>query len=110
MFRVLSVVEAEEAVRPLLQSLLGRTVIAPDLAAAGAAWRECGGAFDFVTPGGRTARPARRLHRRLRRRKRIGQGAGFDSGTEESDGGIARRGARRCRRTSTKPAGAKARC
>ena len=52
MVLVLSVVEAEERVRPLLQSLLGRTVIAPDLAAAGAAWRECGGAFDFVTPAG----------------------------------------------------------
>ncbi len=52
MIPVLSVVEAEEAVRPLLQNLLGRTVIAPDLAAAGAAWRECGGAFDFVTPAG----------------------------------------------------------
>ena len=43
MIPVLSVVEAEEAVRPLLQNLLGHTVIAPDLAAAGAAWRECGG-------------------------------------------------------------------
>jgi chromosome segregation protein len=52
MVPVLSVVEAEEAVRPLLQNLLGRTVIAPDLAAAGAAWRACGGAFDFVTPAG----------------------------------------------------------
>jgi len=52
MIPVLSVMEAEEAVRPLLQNLLGRTVIAPDLAAAGAAWRECGGAFDFVTPAG----------------------------------------------------------
>jgi chromosome segregation protein len=52
MIPVLSVVEAEEAVRPLLQDLLGHTVIAPDLAAAGAAWRECGGAFDFVTPAG----------------------------------------------------------
>ena len=52
MIPILSVVEAEEAVRPLLQTLLGHTVIAPDLAAAGAAWRECGGAFDFVTPAG----------------------------------------------------------
>jgi chromosome segregation protein len=52
MIPVLSVVETEEAVRPLLQNLLGRTVIAPDLAAAGMAWRECGGAFDFVTPSG----------------------------------------------------------
>ena len=52
MIPILSVMEAEEAVRPLLQNLLGRTVIAPDLAAAGVAWRECGGAFDFVTPAG----------------------------------------------------------
>jgi chromosome segregation protein len=52
MIPVLGVVEAEEAVRPLLQNLLGRTLIAPDLAAAAAAWRECGGAFDFVTPSG----------------------------------------------------------
>jgi len=52
MIPVLSVVETEETVRPLLEHLLGRTVIAPDLAAAGTAWRECGGAFDFVTPAG----------------------------------------------------------
>jgi chromosome segregation protein len=52
MVPVLSVVETQETVRPLLEHLLGRTVIAPDLAAAGAAWRECGGAFDFVTPSG----------------------------------------------------------
>jgi chromosome segregation protein len=52
MIPVLGVVEAEEAVRPLLQNLLGHTLIAPDLAAAGAAWRECAGAFDFVTPAG----------------------------------------------------------
>jgi len=40
MIPVLSVMETEEAVRPLLHHLLGRTVIAPDLASAGAAWRE----------------------------------------------------------------------
>jgi chromosome segregation protein len=52
MIPLLSVIEAGERVRPLLRNLLGRTVIAPDLAAAGAAWRESGGAFDFVTPAG----------------------------------------------------------
>jgi chromosome segregation protein len=47
-----SVVEADPSVQPLLQRLLGQTLICPDLAAATAAWRECGGAFDFVTPAG----------------------------------------------------------
>ncbi len=36
----LSVVEAEASVQPLLQSLLGRTLIVPDLDAATSAWRE----------------------------------------------------------------------
>jgi chromosome segregation protein len=44
-----SIIEAEEAVRPLLAALLGSTRIAPDLAAATAAYRESNGAFDFVT-------------------------------------------------------------
>jgi chromosome segregation protein len=48
----LSVVEADASVQPLLQNLLGRTMIAPDLAAASAAWRESGGTLDFVTPAG----------------------------------------------------------
>jgi len=43
------VVEADASVQPLLQRLLGQTLICPDLAAATAAWRESGGAFDFVT-------------------------------------------------------------
>jgi chromosome segregation protein len=47
-----SVVEAEESVRPLLRRLLGQTLISPDLAAATAAWREANGAYDFVTPAG----------------------------------------------------------
>ena len=47
-----SVVDAEASVRPLLQSLLGRTLIAPDLDAATSAWREGRGAFDFVTLSG----------------------------------------------------------
>jgi chromosome segregation protein len=48
----LSVIEAEPAVQPLLQRLLGHTLIAPDLASATAAWRETNGACDFVTPAG----------------------------------------------------------
>ncbi|HEY3862303.1 MAG TPA: chromosome segregation protein SMC [Verrucomicrobiae bacterium] len=48
----LSVIEAEPAVQPLLQRLLGQTLIAPDLAAATSAWREASGACDFVTPAG----------------------------------------------------------
>jgi len=47
-----SVVEADASVQPLLQRLLGQTLICPDLAAATAAWRDCEGAFDFVTPEG----------------------------------------------------------
>ena len=47
-----SVIEAEPPVRPLLDRLLGQTLILPDLAAATAAWRESGGAFDFVTTEG----------------------------------------------------------
>ncbi|HEV7926977.1 MAG TPA: chromosome segregation protein SMC [Verrucomicrobiae bacterium] len=48
----LSVIEAESSVQPLLQRLLGQTLIAPDLASATAAWREANGACDFVTPAG----------------------------------------------------------
>ncbi len=47
-----SVVEADAAVRPLLQRLLGLARIVPDLPTATAAWRECHGAFDFVTLAG----------------------------------------------------------
>ena len=46
------VIEADPAVQPLLQRLLGNTLILPDLAAATAAWHESGGCFDFVTPEG----------------------------------------------------------
>jgi chromosome segregation protein len=49
---LLSVVEADPSVRPLLQRLLGRTLIAPGLDSATAAWRASSGAFDFVTPSG----------------------------------------------------------
>ena len=48
----LSVIVAEESVRPLLARLLGQTLIAPDLDAATAAWRASGGARDFVTRSG----------------------------------------------------------
>jgi chromosome segregation protein len=47
-----SVVEADASIQALLQNLLGRMVIAPDLAAAAAGWRECGGTLDFVTSAG----------------------------------------------------------
>jgi chromosome segregation protein len=48
----LSVIEAEPAVQPLLQRLLGQTFISPDLASATTAWREANGTCDFVTPTG----------------------------------------------------------
>jgi chromosome segregation protein len=46
------VVDAEAAIQPLLQRLLGQTLIVPDLATATAGWNESGGAFDFVTVEG----------------------------------------------------------
>jgi chromosome segregation protein len=48
----LSVVEADASVQPLLQSLLGQTLIVPDLDTATNAWHESKGAFDFVTLSG----------------------------------------------------------
>ncbi len=48
----LSVIECDPSVRPLIEALLGGTVIVPDLAAATAAFRETGGQSDFVTQGG----------------------------------------------------------
>jgi chromosome segregation protein len=48
----LSFVEAEPSVQPLLRSLLGRTLIVPDLDTAAAAWRGHGGSFDYVTLSG----------------------------------------------------------
>jgi chromosome segregation protein len=48
----LSVIEADEEVRPLLQGLLGRTLIVPDLSTATEEWARCGGAYDFVTQTG----------------------------------------------------------
>jgi chromosome segregation protein len=49
---LLSVVEAEESVQPLLRSLLGQTLLVPDLTTAAATLRETRGAYDFVTPAG----------------------------------------------------------
>src|SRR5579859_1801889 len=48
----LSVVEADATVQPLLQRLLGRTLIVSDLNAATSAWQESRGAYDFVTLSG----------------------------------------------------------
>jgi chromosome segregation ATPase len=48
----LSVVEADATVQPLLQRLLGRTLIVSDLTAATSAWQESRGAYDFVTLSG----------------------------------------------------------
>ncbi|HZV34305.1 MAG TPA: chromosome segregation protein SMC, partial [Verrucomicrobiae bacterium] len=47
-----SVIESDDSIRPVLQSLLGRTLIVPDLDAATSLWRECNGACDFVTLSG----------------------------------------------------------
>jgi len=47
-----SVISADPSVGPLLNRLLGQTLIAPDLTAATEAWRASNGAFDFVTPAG----------------------------------------------------------
>ena len=47
-----TVVESDEATRALLEGLLGRTMIVPDLDAATAQWRESNGGFDFVTLSG----------------------------------------------------------
>lgn len=48
----LSIIEADNSVKPLLQRLLNQTFIVPDLNAATLAWRETNGAFDFVTQSG----------------------------------------------------------
>ncbi len=47
-----TIVEADTAVQPLLNGLLGRTFIVADLTAATAAWQETGGAADLVTLAG----------------------------------------------------------
>ena len=48
----LTVVEADDSVRPLIAALLGGCVIVNDLAAATSAWRESKGQFDYVTRAG----------------------------------------------------------
>jgi chromosome segregation protein len=48
----LAVVEAEASVQPLLNGLLGRTVIVENLAAATEAWQRGAGELDFVTHHG----------------------------------------------------------
>jgi chromosome segregation protein len=50
----MSVVESDDSIRPLLESLLGQTFIAPDMATAIAAWKEFQGEFDIVTLQGET--------------------------------------------------------
>jgi chromosome segregation protein len=50
--RMLDVVSAEAEVLPLVRRLLSRVVIVANLAEATAAWRQCGGALDFVTRSG----------------------------------------------------------
>jgi chromosome segregation protein len=50
--RTLSVITADDSVRPLLETLLAGSVIVPGLAAATAAFRDTQGAFDFVTLAG----------------------------------------------------------
>ncbi len=49
---ILGVIQAEASVQPLLNRLLGQTLVVPDLNAATGAWRESNGAFDFVTLSG----------------------------------------------------------
>lgn len=49
---VLSVMEVEESFKPLLEGLVGRTLIVDDLNLATTAFRECNGRHDFVTMGG----------------------------------------------------------
>ncbi|HWN93422.1 MAG TPA: chromosome segregation protein SMC, partial [Methylomirabilota bacterium] len=48
----LGIVEADEAVLPLVTALLGRTWVVADLATATSGWRETEGEFDFVTRSG----------------------------------------------------------
>ena len=48
----LTVIEADDSIRPLINALLGQLIIVPDLAAATSAWRATNGAFDFVTRSG----------------------------------------------------------
>jgi chromosome segregation protein len=49
---ILSLIQADESIQPLLRKLLERTCVAADLPTATAAWREASGYFDFVTRSG----------------------------------------------------------
>lgn len=49
---VLDLIHADDLVRPLVASLLGRTYLVPDLDTATRAWSECNGTADFVTRNG----------------------------------------------------------
>jgi chromosome segregation protein len=48
----LAVVQADPAVQPLLERLLGGTRLVPDLTSATTAWRNGGGQYSYVTPKG----------------------------------------------------------
>jgi chromosome segregation protein len=48
----LSVIQCDDSVRPLIEALVGRTLIVESLAIATAAWKETNGAYDFVTLDG----------------------------------------------------------
>ncbi|HTI71852.1 MAG TPA: chromosome segregation protein SMC [Candidatus Limnocylindria bacterium] len=50
--RLLSVTQADPSIQPLLERLIGRTLLVTDLAAATAAFRETQGEYDFVTVSG----------------------------------------------------------
>jgi chromosome segregation protein len=50
--KALDIVECDETIKPLLQRLLGRTLIVADLAAATAGFRQANGGFNFVTRTG----------------------------------------------------------
>lgn len=49
---VISVIDADEAVQPLIRSLLGHTRLVSDLPAATQAWHRSQGRYDFVTASG----------------------------------------------------------
>ena len=104
----LSVVEAEPSVQPLLKALLGRTFIAPDLAAATAAWREIGRRVAILSrlTGDLLSRHGIFTGGYLNGHG-IRQGAGFDPGPQKPDRRIAGANWRHCRSASTKSAGSK---
>jgi chromosome segregation protein len=49
---LLSLIQSDARVQPLLGGLLSRTLLVPDLGAASALWAETAGAFNFVTASG----------------------------------------------------------